>query len=164
MRDDRASFIKSQTTLNNELDALGATARGDLKTGYKSRDHFDDDDSFTSSSVGPNGQHPSGMPLPPSTANSERRGSGREPPHSPVDPSVPLFPAGDNSRHMYSNYNDSTQPGSDLPLLNPNGYGRSGSSHSNGPAFRAQNSGSPAPQFRQQNNASPWQRGAGYDH
>jgi hypothetical protein len=29
MRDDRGSFIKSQNNLNTELDALGATARGD---------------------------------------------------------------------------------------------------------------------------------------
>lgn len=29
MRDDRGSFIKSQQNLNTELDALGATARGD---------------------------------------------------------------------------------------------------------------------------------------
>ena len=172
MRDDRASFIKSQTTLNNELDALGATARGDVKTGYKSRDHFDDDDSFTSSSFGPNGSNPNGLPAPSSTA-SVRPGSQREPPHSPVDPSLPLFPSDAPGRHgspasqsrgMYTNHNESSRPGSDLPLLNPQGYGRTGSSQSNGPAFRSQNNGSPAPQFRQQNNASPWQRGAGYDH
>ena len=30
MRDDRGSFIKSQTQLNTELDALGVTARGDM--------------------------------------------------------------------------------------------------------------------------------------
>jgi hypothetical protein len=29
MRDDRGSFIKSQNNLNDELDALGAAARGD---------------------------------------------------------------------------------------------------------------------------------------
>jgi hypothetical protein len=184
MRDDRASFIKSQTTLNNELDALGATARGDVKTGYKSRDHFDDDDSFTSSSFGPNGSNSNVLP-PPSAAGAGRPGSQRDPPHSPVDPSLPLFPSdgvnrhgspGSQSRGMFTNHNDSSRPGSDLPLLNPQGYGRSGSAHSNSPAFRSQNSGSPgpgfrqqnngspAPQFRQQNNASPWQRGAGYDH
>jgi hypothetical protein len=31
MRDDRGSFIKSQTALTTELDALGATARGEGK-------------------------------------------------------------------------------------------------------------------------------------
>lgn len=157
MRDDRASFIKSQTTLNNELDALGATARGDMKTGYKSRDHFDDDDSFSSSSFGKPTHSAAGLPLPPSTANSTRPGSNREPPHSPVDPSLPLFPSDGSGRHgppsnrMYSNLNESTPPGSDLPLLNPRQHGETG--------YR-----SPGPQYRQQNNSSPWQRGAGYDH
>jgi len=46
MRDDRGSFIKSQTTLTTELDALGATARGDGKVyGGKQRSALDDDDS-----------------------------------------------------------------------------------------------------------------------
>ncbi|KAL8965057.1 MAG: hypothetical protein Q9183_004055, partial [Haloplaca sp. 2 TL-2023] len=50
MRDDRGSFIKSQTQLNTELDALGATARGDMtQTGYKGRE-LEDDDSFSSGS------------------------------------------------------------------------------------------------------------------
>src|ERR1700712_2459148 len=39
MRDDRGSFIKSQKNLNTELDALGATARGDKGR----RMPFDDD-------------------------------------------------------------------------------------------------------------------------
>ena len=176
MRDDRASFIKSQTTLNNELDALGATARGDLKTGYKSRDHFDDDESFVSGSLGPNGSNAGGMPLRPSTANSHGAGLHRDPPHSPIDASVPMFPSDgagrhgaptDNSRHMYSNYNDSTPPGSDFPLLQPQGFGaRSGSAHSNN-GFRQQHNGSPGPQHQPptklSNTASPWQRGAGSD-
>ncbi|KAK1077086.1 putative flavin carrier protein 3, partial [Friedmanniomyces endolithicus] len=34
MRDDRGSFIKSQSHLNHELDALGATARGESKHGW----------------------------------------------------------------------------------------------------------------------------------
>ncbi|EMC92486.1 hypothetical protein BAUCODRAFT_292735 [Baudoinia panamericana UAMH 10762] len=34
MRDDRGSFIKSQTHLTTELDALGATARGEGKHGW----------------------------------------------------------------------------------------------------------------------------------
>ncbi|PVH98019.1 TRP-domain-containing protein [Periconia macrospinosa] len=41
MRDDRGSFIKSQTQLTTELDALGATARGEGK-GQHAR--LDDDD------------------------------------------------------------------------------------------------------------------------
>ncbi|KAI4625794.1 uncharacterized protein J4E88_007818 [Alternaria novae-zelandiae] len=51
MRDDRGSFIKSQTQLTTELDALGATARGEGKgthpyTGSRSR--IDDDDDYSS--------------------------------------------------------------------------------------------------------------------
>ncbi|KAI9823140.1 MAG: hypothetical protein M1832_002583 [Thelocarpon impressellum] len=167
MRDDRASFIKSQTTLNNELDALGATARGDVKTGYK-RHSLDDDDSFSSGSYPQQQRDASGVPLPPSS-QSNKPPTFRDPPHSPVDPALPLFPSDgsgrhgppsqqhDGSRHMYQNRNESSQPGSDLPLLGSRqqgdgpGSGRSGSSHSNAG-------------YRQQNSGSPWQRGAGYDH
>ena len=38
MRDDRGSFIKSQQNLTTELDALGATARGETKTPFKPRE------------------------------------------------------------------------------------------------------------------------------
>ena len=50
MRDDRGSFIKSQTQLTTELDALGATARGEGKGAHpyaQSRSHIDDDDDFS---------------------------------------------------------------------------------------------------------------------
>ncbi|WPH01670.1 TRP-domain-containing protein [Acrodontium crateriforme] len=50
MRDDRGSFIKSQTQLTTELDALGATARGEPKGGYaKPGARFDDDEDSVSS-------------------------------------------------------------------------------------------------------------------
>lgn len=48
MRDDRGSFIKSQTQMTTELDALGATARGEGKTPFKARDI--DEDSYSGSS------------------------------------------------------------------------------------------------------------------
>jgi len=49
MRDDRGSFIKSQTQLTTELDALGATARGEGKgTHPQSRSRIDDDDDISS--------------------------------------------------------------------------------------------------------------------
>ena len=48
MRDDRGSFIKSQSALTTELDALGATARGETKTPFKTRDI--DEDSYSGSS------------------------------------------------------------------------------------------------------------------
>jgi hypothetical protein len=52
MRDDRGSFIKSQTQLNTELDALGATARGESKHGFtnsKGARIEDDDESWSGS-------------------------------------------------------------------------------------------------------------------
>jgi hypothetical protein len=161
--DDRASFIKSQTQLTTELDALGATARGDMKGGYKHNLDLDDDnDSWSSDSVRNN---PANMPLPPSTANSQA--NYREPPHSPIDPSVPLFPAGsrgpppsyqDNPRNMYPGHAES-RPNSNLPLIShdrgntpsPAPY-RGNSSTSNLSGYRMQNNASPAG-FRSQNNA-----------
>ncbi|KAL9617277.1 MAG: hypothetical protein Q9160_007904 [Pyrenula sp. 1 TL-2023] len=176
MRDDRGSFIKSQSQLTTELDALGATARGDVKTGYKSHD-FDDNDSFSSTSIN-RSTDPAGVPLPPSTATSAHRTDR----NSPVDNSVPMFPSDASSRRgpppnydsrgMYNQgYNPSTV-GSDYSGYGrsqnaspaPGGYGsapyaRTGSAHSyQQPSYQQS-----APQFRQQNNGSPWQRGAGYD-
>ncbi|KAG4419889.1 hypothetical protein IFR04_006926 [Cadophora malorum] len=168
MSDDRASFIKSQTQLTTELDALGATARGDMKGGYKHNLDLDDDnDSWSSDSM----RNPANQPLPPSTANSGA--AYREPPHSPVDPSVPLFPAGrgpppnyqDNNRGMYENDNHNL---SDVPLMggrpgpSPSPY-RDSSNSNLSAAYRSQHTPSPAG-YRNNNNASPWQRGAGYEH
>ncbi|KAA8564830.1 hypothetical protein MFRU_008g03300 [Monilinia fructicola] len=177
MTDDRASFIKSNSGLTTELDALGATARGD-KAGYKHNLDLDEDnDSWSSDSM----RHPANMPLPPSTASTGQYGesnpSVRDAPHSPIDPSVPLFPA-TGSRGPPPNYQDGGR--------NPNAPLMYGSDRSNNasPApyrdnqstsnlsqsgYRSQNSGSPAPggfrpQNQNQSNASPWQRGAGYDH
>jgi uncharacterized membrane protein len=138
--DDRASFIKSQTQLTTELDALGATARGDMKGGYKHNLDLDDDnESWASDSL----RNPANQPLPPSTANSA---TYRESPHSPIDPSVPLFPAGGNS---FPGQSDSSLMSGAAPSSTPLS------------AYRAQNNASPAGGFR---SASPWQRGAGYDH
>ncbi|KAI4139827.1 MAG: hypothetical protein LQ341_004064 [Variospora aurantia] len=163
MRDDRGSFIKSQSQLNTELDALGATARGDMtQTGYKGR-ISDDEDSYSSGS-GKHGQtyDPSGVPLPPSTANSHRSPSRhREPPRSPIDPNMPFLPSDGTPRHgtptgysdsprgMYNGHNDSSRNQSYSPYNHP----PPGSAHSQGQGIN-----------RQQNNGSPWQRGAGYDH
>ncbi|KAI9671961.1 MAG: hypothetical protein M1817_002308 [Caeruleum heppii] len=174
MRDDRGSFIKSQTQLNTELDALGATARGDVKAPYR-RDLDDDDDSFSSASLGKH-HDASGVALPPSTSNSNMAPSYRDQPRSPVSPSMPMFPSDGSNRHappdnysdhprpMYGGYGNGSRPGSDLPLLDSRsntasprprdhnqGYGRTGSSNSNLAGYRSQNNG------------SPWQRGAGYD-
>jgi hypothetical protein len=157
--DDRASFIKSQTALTTELDALGATARGD-KSGYKHHLDLDDDnDSWSSESVQNNAAN---MPLPQSKANSQAH--YREPSHSPVDPSVPLFPAGgrgpppsyQDPRSMYQSHSDS-RPNSNLMRPDrsngpsPSPYGGN-SMTSNFSTNRAQNNASPAG-FRNQNNA-----------
>lgn len=135
MRDDRGSFIKSQTQLTTELDALGATARGDTKgTTYNSSPFEDDHESFSSG----NGASVSRNNLDAPMASPHSASGGV--PASPVDPSVPLFPS-DNA------------PGRGPP---PYGGMRSPS-----PVPRGYNA---SPFQRQQNSASPWQRGAGYDH
>ncbi|KAG8529548.1 uncharacterized protein KY384_006185 [Bacidia gigantensis] len=153
MRDDRGSFIKSQSQLNTELDALGATARGD-KAGFYARDIDGDSGSFSS-----DGKHTgdaAGVPLPPSTSHSTR-----EPPRSPIDPSHQYLPSDGGNRHMYNNENVSSRPGADMPFLGSDRrpesspYRRAPSSHSSKGGHAA---------YRQQNNSSPWQRGAGYDH
>jgi hypothetical protein len=151
MSDDRASFIKSQTQLPTELDALGATARGD-KAGYKHNLDLDDDnDSWSSDSM----RHPANQPLPPSTANSAN--AYREPPHSPIDPSVPLFPAGgrgpppnyqDNPRNMF---HPDSRPASRSNAPSPAPYRDNSSNPNLSAAYRAQNTASPA--YRNQNNA-----------
>lgn len=180
MRDDRGSFIKSATQLNTELDALGATARGDMvQTPYNKARHLDDDDdSFSTDSI-KHQQEAAGVPLPPSTANSNRsrsqRRNSREPARSPIDSSMPFLPSDGVPRHgepsyynevphgMYNGYNESSGSGAEFTHSNhsnnyfpPSGhdhqmYARSGSPQSHST-------------YRQQNNTSPWQRGAGYDH
>lgn len=103
MADDRASFMKSQTRINTttELDALAATARGD-KGGYKTQLDLDEDNVSLSSDS-----------LRRRTDNShgDQYLGG---PRSPINPSVPLFPAG--------------RPESPFRAESPNPFNRSGSS------------------------------------
>ncbi|KAL7916254.1 TRP domain-containing protein [Trichoderma velutinum] len=140
MADDRASFMKSQTQLNSgaatELDALAVTARGD-KAGYK----LDDEEaSITSNEV----RHPTDTTAmtyaPQSMTNQPFYQPARS--VSPVNPSVPLFPANDQLSH------------SSL------GHGQSPASIGRTPSYGSNTSPGG---YRSQNNASPWQRGAGYD-
>ena len=166
MRDDRGSFIKSQSQLNTELDALGATARGGMtQTGYKGRDIDDDGDSYSSGSM----KHDAaGVPLPPSTANSNKTPSRwHEPPRSPINASMPMLPGDGTPRHgTPENHSDSNRgygnggrgSGAEAPLMNQ--YSNYGQQH---PAYSQQDLGNHGG-YRQQNNTSPWQRGAGYDH
>lgn len=138
MRDDRGSFIKSQTQLTTELDALGATARGDVKNGHNP---FDDDATSISSGNGAAYGH---------SNNLEANHNRQQAPPSPVDPSVPLFPSNGSPQRgpppVYDNYGRSASP-------RPGNYG-------DAPVGAS----ALATQYRAQNNASPWQRGAGYDH
>ncbi|ERT02235.1 uncharacterized protein SPSK_04985 [Sporothrix schenckii 1099-18] len=186
MADDRASFMKSQTQLNTttELDALAVTARGD-KAGYKSNLDLDDDNESISSESLRRRTDPNLA-----SANSVAAPNNnlyRDPPRSPVDPSMPLFPADNRSHASLQNsggapqayggygpvpgngrspspYNNSTSNLSAGGYRPPNGGNGFRQQNNPSPAsFRQQNNASPAG-FRQQNNASPWQRGAGYDH
>lgn len=141
MRDDRGSFIKSQTQLTTELDALGATARGDVKSGQYHQNPFDDDSASISSGNGATVGHHNLE-----AANYPHNASRHQPPHSPVDPSVPLFPSNRGPPPGYDQFGRSASP-------RPGNYGDAPV----GASAMATN-------FRSQNNASPWQRGAGYDH
>lgn len=144
MRDDRGSFIKSQSQLTTELDALGATARGDMKsTPYKSSPFEDDAESFSSG----NGASVGRQNMEATSPNNVRNA-----PPSPVDPSVPLFPSDHSSRR-----------GPGYESENP--FGRSASPIPRGYSTSPINAGAlSANTHRAQNNPSPWQRGAGYEH
>lgn len=149
MRDDRGSFIKSQTQLTTELDALGATARGDVKP----KSAFDDDDTSFSSG---NGASVSRQHLDDPNAISP---AARQAASSPVDPSVPLFPSSNGAQQRgppptYNAYSNDYYGRAQTSSPAPRAYGD--------PVLRT---GSANPHtYRSQNNASPWQRGAGYDH
>lgn len=171
MADDRASFMKSQTqlTTTTELDALAATARGD-KGGYKSGLDLDDDsESVSSDSLRrrTDASHMNAVPAASASATASMHNSYREPPRSPVDPSMPLFPAESNgsSRTMgsppnaYDNglggggYNRVPTAGSvnggSLTARSASPYTANSTTSS---AYRAQNNSSPSG-FRSQNNA-----------
>lgn len=137
MRDDRGSFIKSQTQLTTELDALGATARGEGKGGWKGARIEDDEDSWSGSSSEPRvGGNSSSM-----------AGRYGEIPRSPHDPSISSFPANNGlPRHNPPMYLDEKH-GYSSPDVR--------SAHSHSPA--------PSPRLQQTGRASPWQRGAGYE-
>ncbi|KAK2788798.1 hypothetical protein FQN52_006554 [Onygenales sp. PD_12] len=144
MRDDRGSFIKSQTQLTTELDALGATARGESKM-------LEDDSSYSGNSFA----HRSDSPM---------HNMPRQQAHSPLDPSVPLFPADGQGRNAPppATYNN--------PGMAPGGFNRVANASpvprnfNTSPFPRAPSANSNPQQYRMANNSSPWQRGAGYDH
>ena len=135
MRDDRGSFIKSQSQLTTELDALGATARGDMKSSPYKSSPFDEDAESLSSG---NGASVNRQNMEATSPNNARNA-----PSSPVDPSVPLFPSESRRGPGYETENPFARSTSPVPM--------------NGGALSANT-------YRAQNNPSPWQRGAGYDH
>jgi len=158
MRDDRGSFTKGLGSLpSTELDALGVTARGDMK----SRDLDDDSDSFINSSTHPRSPYEaSQVPLPPSTASSART---PDMPHSPVDPTVPFFPSsgGDRPRTPYGQ----TNQGAGMPLLTASGVPRTPSRGENRSPALSQRSYTPPSRGRDPNPFSnQWKVGAGYEH
>lgn len=183
MRDDRGSFIKSNSQMfpSTELDALGATARGDMKA----RDLEDDADSFSTTSQQQQ-QHlqlqlqphdASEVPLPPSTAGSNRAGptSGFDMPHSPVGTSVPLFPTNSHDSSRQPPYAGQQHAGG-MALLTPGGTRSRTASPT--PSQRTYGSqGLPSPQRhdggggggypQQQQQSGPqgnWQVGVGYSN
>ena len=168
MRDDRGSFIKSQSALTTELDALGATARGGTKETFVKEPGFgSDDDSFSSDSLK---QHDAaGVPLPPSTANSAYRPATNE--------THALFPSDNTGRRGPANPNSYDNHSAIIDAYHdePNGQeyhsGYNSPSHYQGPYNNGYQRTGSAPSYqnqgphaRQANNSSPWQVGAGYDH
>jgi len=138
MRDDRGSFIKSQTNMTTELDALGATARGEGKHngggfdyGHEGKDRFGDDNESwsggSSSQSVPQIQHTAYKPY------------GDQPPRSPIATNMPNFPADGNNGDRHA----------------PPSYG--GGAYGNAGGMVEQQ------RLYPQNSGSPWQRGAGYD-
>jgi hypothetical protein len=101
MRDDRSSFIKSQSQLNTELDALGATARGESKHGFTNSKgaRIEDDDSWSGSD------------------HSKPMQTYNEPPRSPYGPPSDMT----SQRHMPPTYNQAPRQAA------PYDYGHSNS-------------------------------------
>lgn len=151
MADDRASFMKSQTQLNTttELDALAATARGD-KYGYKAGFDMDEDnESISSDSMKRRTADTSHMQVPLQANGPLAQSSYREPPRSPVDPSVPLFPANGrrgtgNSQPENGGHSNGGQYLGQQKSGSSTGGSAYGGSSSNISAYRAHNNPSPA--------------------
>lgn len=160
MADDRASFMKSQTQLNTttELDALAATARGD-KHGYKAGFDMDEDAESISSDSMKRRTDPSHMQVPQSANSPLGQPTYREPPRSPVDPAVPLFP-NDSRRGTpgpKQDYGGAYNGGGQYLGQQHTGGSAQGvspyGSSSNLSAYRGQNNASPAGGYRGQNTA-----------
>lgn len=143
MRDDRGSFIKSQTQLTTELDALGATARGEGKGTHaynKPRSNIDDDDdSFTSASAAAVDRQ-----------MAAKEGGGFSEHYQPNPPRSPVNPTHSVNSPPPSYYGRASPA--------PSGNGGYSAPYDRAGSLRNEQA------YRSANNSSPWQRGAGYDH
>jgi len=141
MRDDRGSFIKSQTQLTTELDALGATARGEGRgTAYKGNRIEDDDDSYSGSS---------GTRIGGNSSSMAGRYQDQHGPASPINSGFASFLGEDSGRH---------NP--------PSFYGNEKSTYSASLEPAGREASPQPPRYSQapsNGRASPWHRGAGYD-
>ncbi|CAI6342453.1 unnamed protein product [Periconia digitata] len=124
MRDDRGSFIKSQTQLTTELDALGATARGEGK-GQHARLDDDDDAAIERQQI------------------AAKEGGFSEhyqpaPPRSPVPQTSPYGSSTNIPANNPPSYYGNTSP----PSAPQTAYGRAGSLKSEA-QYRTANNSSP---------------------
>lgn len=157
MRDDRQSFIKSQSALTTELDALGATARGDGKTPLPTHAKEVDDMSSSSESLSRPPTQPTRMSQQNlAAANTYTAASGPVSPGPQPQMQQTLAPPAVGGR-------PNTAPGPRGPA--PQSFSRPGQGNYGPP--RSAHSNYPPQNFptRSQDNraGSPWQRGAGYD-
>ena len=168
MRDDRGSFIKSQSALTTELDALGVTARGDMKEHLGNGRNFADDQG-SSSSDSLNHQkrdmNAGAASLPPSKVRSNHYDRPGSPETHAMFPAT--YETGRRGPPMYDNaniidsyhqdYHDGDyQSGYEDRVAAPNPQPRYG--HANG-GFQRND-----PRVREQQSRSPWQRGAAYEY
>lgn len=115
MRDDRGSFIKSQTQLNTELDALGATARGEGKGPRSRLDDDDDSGSFSSGSNQYNNDKTAGINQPGfGQQQTAYQGAARSPDEATSQPFLqgqpPVYRSNNSSPAPYGYQN--SRPGS----------------------------------------------------
>jgi hypothetical protein len=175
MRDDRGSFIKSNSQLTAELDALGQTARGDVKASDAATRVEEDKGSLSSGSLMRPQTDASNTNLTPLNANNTgyRPDGSRGP--SPVE-NQPLFPAADESSRRGTPVSQDRHGMYNQGYNSNNGYGQQGYSrgpsrsrqpYEDGAGYSRSEQGYPQQHqhqnYRQQNDSSPWQRGAGYD-
>ncbi|RKF58440.1 Flavin carrier protein 2 [Erysiphe neolycopersici] len=175
MSDDRASFIKSQTQLTTELDALGVTARGDKAIYKHNLDLDDDNESWSTESV----RNPVNQNLPASDKTPSA------PPRNYYDQQAPAYqsrgpsPAFQDNRSKLGtspNYSGVARPNwAESPGLQDRARAyndsRSNSPYPDNypgnsiPGYSPGQDASPTPASnRTKLNTSTWQVGAGYDH